>query len=109
MELMFAGLAGILLGVAVQFAAPHRATRGTVLLPALGGIVALVAWQALTWLQGPAPWLAYDGGWIWVITLVVAAVVTIAVGWSLSARRQHDDDDLLHRLSHLGRAQTTTS
>ncbi|PPG29721.1 hypothetical protein C5B97_12230 [Pseudoclavibacter sp. RFBB5] len=106
---MFAGLAGILLGVAVQFAAPHRATRGTVLLPALGGIVALVAWQALTWLQGPAPWLAYDGGWIWVITLVVAAVVTIAVGWSLSARRQHDDDDLLHRLSHLGRAQTTTS
>ena len=107
MELMFAGLAGILLGVAVQFAAPHRATRGPVLLPALGGIVALVVWQALTWLQVAAPWLAYDGGWIWVITLVVSAIATVAVGWSLSNRRQHDAADLLHRLSHLGRAQTT--
>ncbi|MFC5127332.1 hypothetical protein ACFPRL_29620 [Pseudoclavibacter helvolus] len=77
------------------------------LLPALGGIVALVVWQALTWLQVAAPWLAYDGGWIWVITLVVSAIATVAVGWSLSNRRQHDDDDLLHRLSHLGRAQTT--
>ncbi|WP_146080225.1 hypothetical protein [Pseudoclavibacter sp. RFBG4] len=106
MELMFAGLAGILLGIAAQFAAPHRSTRGPVLLPALGGIVALVVWQALTWLQASAPWLAYDGGWIWVITLAVAAIVTVSVGWSLSSRRQHDDDDLLHRLSHLGRAQS---
>ncbi|WP_146080504.1 MULTISPECIES: hypothetical protein [unclassified Pseudoclavibacter] len=106
MELMFAGLAGILLGIAVQFAAPHRSTRGPVLLPALGGIVALVVWQALTWLQTSAPWLAYDGGWIWVITLAVAAIATVSVGWSLSSRRQHDDDDLLHRLSHLGRAQS---
>ncbi|WP_424464978.1 hypothetical protein [Pseudoclavibacter helvolus] len=106
MELMFAGLAGVLLGLAVQFVAPHRATRGPVLLPALGGIVALVVWQALTWLQGSAPWLAYNNGWIWVITLGVAAVATVVVGWSLSSRRQHDDDDLLHRLSHLGRAQT---
>ena len=103
---MFAGLAGILIGLAARMLARHRDRYGVLVVPAWSGIVALVLWEALTWL-GKAPglaWLAYDNVWIWVITLGATAVFALLLATSLGTNRRRDDDELLDRLSHLGRA-----
>lgn len=103
---MFAGLAGILIGLAARFLGRDRDRIGVALVPAWAGITALVVWEALTWL-GSTPgmeWLAYDQGWIWGITLGVTAIVAIVLATSLGANRRREDDELLDRLSHLGRA-----
>ena len=73
MELLFVVLGGALLGVAARYALPRRHTYGSVLVPAIGAGVAAVVWVALTWLG----W-AWDGGWIWVVSLVAAGLASAA-------------------------------
>jgi hypothetical protein len=79
MELMFIGLAGVIIGAAGRYALPWRHTHGAALMPAVGGIAALVLWVALTWAG-----LKWDGGVIWWIALfgtgAVVAVVDLIVG-----------------------------
>ncbi|KQQ04023.1 MULTISPECIES: hypothetical protein [unclassified Rathayibacter] len=90
MELLFITLGGVLLGLAARYALPHRHLHGSALVPAIGGIVAAAVWVALTWAG-----LAWDGGLIWVITLVVAAVAVLLVDLRLgSARARRDDASL---------------
>lgn len=103
---MFAGLAGILIGLATRIVARHRDLVGVALVPAWSGIVALLVWTALTWLGTTAGlgWLAYDQGWIWWITLGATAVVALLLSSSLGANRKRDDDELFDRLRHVGRA-----
>ena len=103
---MFAGLAGIVIGLVTRFFGRHRELVGSTVVPAWGGVVALLVWTALTWL-GTAPgfdWLAYDRAWIWVITLGATAVITLLLAISLGANRKRDDDELFDRLRHVGRA-----
>ncbi|KAB1655108.1 hypothetical protein F8O01_12695 [Pseudoclavibacter chungangensis] len=106
MELMFAGLFGIVIGLAARYTGRHRERSGAVLVPAVGGITALLVWEGLTWLSvSPGmEWLAYDAGWIWWITLGVTVLVTFLLALSIGTNRKRDDDELLDRLSHLGRA-----
>lgn len=86
MEILFVALAGIILGMAAGAALPRRELRGIILVPAVGGASASIVWVALTWLG-----LAWDGGWIWVLTLVLSALSSVAFGQLLSVYRERAD------------------
>ena len=94
MELLFIILFGIAAGIGVHYALPWKGTHGIALTPAIGGIVAAVVWVALTWLG----W-AWDGGWIWVVSLVASVVVAAAVDLFLGRARKVSDQ---RRLVALG-------
>jgi uncharacterized membrane protein YeaQ/YmgE (transglycosylase-associated protein family) len=94
MELLFVTLGGAILGLAAQYITPHRETRGVLLPPAIGAVVASAIWAALTWLG----W-KFDGGWIWVVSLVAAGVIAALVTLTLSRARMAADDGMLLRLS----------
>lgn len=94
MELLFVVLGGVFLGAIARYTIPQRHTYGAFLLPALGGIVAAVVWAALTWLG----W-RFDGGWIWVVSLVLAGLVSAAAAIVIPRRRRVADDRMLARLS----------
>ncbi|SMH46722.1 hypothetical protein SAMN06295885_2823 [Rathayibacter oskolensis] len=93
MELLFVTLGGVLLGLAARYGLPHRDLHGSVLVPALGGIVAAVVWVVLTWAG-----LAWDGGLIWVITLALAAVVVLVVDLRLGRARSRRDHTALEAM-----------
>ncbi|MCU1514858.1 MAG: hypothetical protein JWO10_1948 [Microbacteriaceae bacterium] len=94
MELLFAVLGGAVLGLGARYVLPGRDSYGVGLLPAVGAVAASIIWAALTW----AGW-KFDGGWIWVVTLVVAAIAAIAVGLQLPRARRKLDDELLVKLN----------
>lgn len=91
---MFAVLGGILLADGIRYLFPHRHSYGVLLLPALGGVLSAVAWAALTWLG----W-KFDGGWIWVVSLALAALAAVLVAILVSRRRVAADEMLLQSLS----------
>lgn len=93
MEMLFATLGGLFIGSLIRYVIPGRSTYGAALLPAVGAIVAAVVWAALTWLG----W-KFDGGWIWVVTLVASGLVTLALAILLPRRRRAADADLLNAL-----------
>ncbi|SEC52746.1 hypothetical protein SAMN04489806_3134 [Paramicrobacterium humi] len=93
MELLFIMLFGVCVGLAARYALPWRAQHGSMLIPALGGIVSAIVWLALTWLG----W-AWDGGWIWVVTLAVTAIVCVAVDLVLGSSRNKADAATLRAL-----------
>ncbi len=92
MELLFAVLGGLLAGAVAHLVVPWRSSRGVLLGPVVGGVVAAVAWEALTW----AGW-RYDGTWIWVVALVGAGVVAVLVEWLLGRRRTAADESFFER------------
>ncbi|QNE47517.1 hypothetical protein F1C58_11810 [Glaciihabitans sp. INWT7] len=95
MELLFVTLGGAVLGLAARYGVPKRATHGALLVPAIGAIVAAVVWAALTWVG----W-KFDGGWIWVVSLVAAGVVAVVASVVLARQRTEHDAELLASLSH---------
>ena len=97
MELLFAVLGGILLGAVAHVVVPLRTTRGALVGPAAGGIVAAVLWEVLTW----AGW-RYDGTWIWVVALLGAAAVALVVEVLLGRRRTAADEAQNQRLVKQG-------
>ncbi len=93
MELLFAVLGGIILGAVAHVVVPWRASRGVLLGPVVGGVVAAVLWEVLTWAGWP-----YGGGWIWVVALVAAAVAAGVVEWLLGRRRRAADAEYFERV-----------
>jgi hypothetical protein len=93
MELLFVTLGGAILGLGFRYVLPGRETHGVLLLPAIGAAVAAAVWAVLTW----AGW-KFDGGWIWVISLVAAGVVPALVAILLSRGRVRSDVELLAQL-----------
>jgi hypothetical protein len=77
MELLFVTLGGLILGLAARYALPHRAEVGV----------------AITWAG-----LAWDGGWIWVISLVLAGLASAGTEFVLGRRRTRADEQLFTRL-----------
>jgi uncharacterized membrane protein YeaQ/YmgE (transglycosylase-associated protein family) len=98
-ELLFAVLGGILCGAIAHVIMPWRALRGVLLGPTVGGVVAAVVWEALTW----AGW-KYGGTWIWVVALVGAGVVALVVEWVVGPRREHRDASFFEHVQTTGRA-----
>jgi peptidoglycan/LPS O-acetylase OafA/YrhL len=94
MELLFVTLGGAILGLAARYALPKRDTHGALLVPASGAIVASVVWAALTWVG----W-KFDGGWIWVLSLVAAGVVAVLASALLGRQRTASDAEMFNRLS----------
>jgi hypothetical protein len=94
MELLFVVLGGVLIGGGLRYLFPHRHSYGVLLLPAVGGAVTAAVWAGLTWLG----W-RFDGGWIWVVSLVVPAIVCILVATVLARYRVTADDRMLQSLS----------
>jgi hypothetical protein len=101
MELLFITLGGAVIGLLARYTLPYRHAHGSVLIPAVGAAVAAALWVALTWLG-----LKWDGGWIWWITLVGTAVVTVGVDLAFGALRSRADDRRLHRLTRTGLPST---
>lgn len=97
MELLFAVLGGVIIGAVAHVVVPWHSTRGSLLGPAAGGVVAAVLWEALTW----AGW-KYDGTWIWVVALVGAGVAALVVEWALGRRRTAADTDYYERIKARG-------
>lgn len=93
MELLFVVLGGAILGAAARYTLPYRAEHGSVLIPAVGALAAAVVWVGLTWLG----W-RWDGGWIWVASLVIAGLVAVAIDLIVGRTRVHADADMLRRL-----------
>ncbi|MRG60758.1 hypothetical protein GE115_12895 [Agromyces sp. CFH 90414] len=101
MELLFITLGGAILGAIARYTLPKRQTYGSVLVPAVGAAVAAVVWVALTWLG----W-AWDGGWIWVVSLVLAGAASVATALLIAPRRERADAALFERLSRPGATAT---
>jgi hypothetical protein len=98
MELLFVALGGAILGLAARYALPRRLTHGSVLVPAVGTCVAALVWVALTWLG----W-AWDGGWIWWVSLILAGIAAVVVDLLLGKRREAADLEMLHTITKTGR------
>ena len=94
MELLFVVLIAAGLGFIAHYTLPGRETRGGLLLGAVAAAVSAVVWVALLWLG-----FTFDGGWIWVISLVAAGIATLIVALVLPGRRRAADARLLHELS----------
>lgn len=94
MELLFAVLIGIVLGLAARGVLPERAQTGIALLPALGGASAAVVWVALTWVR-----LKWDQPVIWTLTLAAAALTVVGAGVLLARSRTAADRRTFERVS----------
>jgi len=94
MEMLFVALGGAVIGAALRYLLPSRDTYGALFLPGVGVVVASVVWAGLTWLG----W-KFDGGWIWVVSLVVSGLVCLALALLLPRRRRVSDEAMLARLS----------
>ena len=93
MELLFAALGGALIGFIAHFALSGADTRGLVWLAGWSTCAAVVAWEVFTWIG----WKS-DGGWIWVVSLAVAALTAVAVARVGTLRRREADAELLDGL-----------
>jgi hypothetical protein len=90
MELLFISLGGAIIGLLARYLLPQRHRHGSMLIPAIGTAVAAALWVALTWAG-----MKWNGGWIWAITIVVTAVVCVAVDLAIGqARMRHDNVQL---------------
>ena len=94
MELLFVTLIAFCIGLLARYALPGRETYGVVLVPSIAAVVTAIVWVALTWLG----W-KFDGGWIWVVSLAAAAVVSLVVALVMPRVRRNNDDELLQKLS----------
>ena len=90
MELLFVVLIAAGFGFILPYALRGREAYG-VTLPAA---VASVIWVGLLWLG-----FTFDGGWIWVISLVPAGIAALVVVLLLPRRRAAADRALLTRLT----------
>ena len=94
MELLFVILIAAGLGFIAHYTFPGRETRGALLLGAISAAVAAIACEALLWLG-----FTFDGGWIWLISLVLGGLVAIVFAVALPRRRHVNDRALLTKLS----------
>jgi len=97
MELLFVFVAGAIIGILARYCLPGRHMHGSMLVPALGAAFACALWAVLTWAG-----LAWNGGWIWWITILGTVLVTVVVDLALARSRHRADADRLATLSHTG-------
>jgi hypothetical protein len=73
---------------------PGRETAGSMLVPSIAAIVGTIVWASLTWAG-----LKFDGGWIWVASLLASGVAALVAALIIPRSRKGADDELLKRLS----------
>lgn len=94
MELLFVAVIGAFIGLALRYLLPGRDVHGLFLLPAVEVAATCVIWVALVWAG-----FRFDGGWIWVISLVGGAAVTVVAARVIVRTRLAGDERRLHELS----------
>jgi hypothetical protein len=92
-ELLFVTVIGASISLGVRYLVPGRRTHGVLLVPAAGAAATAAVWAACVWIG-----LTFDGGWIWVIALVLGPLASLAVALALPGRRESADAELLARL-----------
>jgi hypothetical protein len=93
MELLFVTVIGAGIGFITRYVTRGREHYGALLLPAVAGATTAAVWVLLLWAG-----LTFDGGWIWVISLAAAVIVSVALALQLPRHRVKDDQLLLNRL-----------
>jgi hypothetical protein len=93
-ELLFVVLIAAGIGFILPYVVRGRETYGIILPAAVGAAVASVVWVGLLWLG-----LTFDGTWIWVASLVLGGLASLAVTLVLPPRREAADRALLTKLS----------
>ena len=94
MELLFVVLIAAGIGFIGHYALPGRDSRGSLLLGAIAAGVAAIVWVGLLWLG-----FTFDGGLIWLFSLLAAGIATLVVALVLPGRRAASDRTMLARLS----------
>ena len=94
MELLFVVLLGFCIGLAVRTAIPGHDTYGSALVPSIAAAVSAIVWVILTWVG----W-KFDGGWIWVVSLVAGGIVALVLALIIPRSRRTNDHELLQQLS----------
>jgi hypothetical protein len=104
MELLFVVLIAFGIGVIARYTIPGRDTYGLLLVPSVAAALSAVVWEALTW----AGW-KFDGGWIWVASLVAGGILAIILAVVVPRTRRRHDTELLSTLSKAKDASPTPS
>jgi ABC-type branched-subunit amino acid transport system permease subunit len=94
MELLFVTLIAFCIGLLARYVLPGRDTYGIVLIPCVSAVVTAIVWVALTWAG-----LKFDGGWIWVVSLVAGTAISLVLVLVLPRTRRSHDAQLLQELS----------
>jgi hypothetical protein len=94
MELLYVTVIGAGIGGVIRYLVPGRDKHGLLLLPAIGAAATSAVWVGLLWLG----W-TFDGGWIWVVSLGSATVISVVAAIWLARARDRGDQRLLHHLS----------
>ncbi|MCU1549506.1 MAG: hypothetical protein JWR36_66 [Glaciihabitans sp.] len=94
MELLFVVLIAFAIGLVIHYALPGRDTHGSMLVPSVAAVVSSVVWVALVW----AGW-KFDGGWIWVVSLVAGGLVALVLALIVPRTRRSGDALMLQKLS----------
>lgn len=94
MELLFVVLISFCIGLGLRFLLPGRDTYGSVLMASIAAAVSAIVWVGLTWLG----W-KFDGGWIWVVSLVAGGAVALILTFVVPPRRRTHDKELMQSLS----------
>lgn len=81
------------IGLLLRYVIPGRETYGLLLLPALGACATAIAW-VLMFVNS----FSLGDPWIWLLSLVAAAVVCTIVPLVLRASRPRSDERRLERL-----------
>lgn len=83
MELLFVGLAGIIIGLIVRAVMPGKEFSGPALVPGISTIVIVVLWEVLTWMRLP-----YDGFLIWGLSFGITIAATFGAALFLNDARK---------------------
>lgn len=75
-----------MLATIVRYLLPSRGMYGMALLPAVGAAVTATVWVALVWVG-----LTFDGGWIWVASLLAGVGAAFATAIMLPRYRATAD------------------
>jgi O-antigen/teichoic acid export membrane protein len=93
MELLYVTVIGAGIGFIVRYTMRGREHHGALVLPAIAGATTAAVWALLVWLG-----LTFDGGWIWVISLLAALAVSVGLAILLPRKRVEHDRLMLDRL-----------
>lgn len=86
MELLYAEVVAVVLGLLVHAVLPRREQTGVLLLPAVAGVAGALVWVLLTWLG-----VAQDSPWIWLASLGAAVLSAAGLGVPLRRSRARAD------------------
>ena len=94
MELLFVILIAAGIGFLIRYTVGGRETHGILLIASIAAIVSAIVWVGLLWLK-----FTFDGGWIWLYSLVAGGVVALVFALVLPRNRRAADRAMLTKLS----------